>query len=84
MVEIQAGTDRQRVGGRQIWGRSTGKAETGLRHTVQRRVSVGEQCDWICAFKRPLHTEDAWSQRGPPCDTIMMGRRHYTLAYTLA
>lgn len=47
MVEIQAGTDRQRVGGRQIWGRSTGKAETGLRHTVQRRVSVGKQCDWI-------------------------------------
>lgn len=31
MVEIQAGADRQRVGGRQIWGRSTGKAETGLR-----------------------------------------------------
>lgn len=31
MVEIQAGADRQRVGGRQIWGRSTGKAETGFR-----------------------------------------------------
>lgn len=62
VVEIQAGADRQRVGGRQTWGRSTGKAETGLRNTVQQRVSVGEQCDWICAFKRLFHTEDAWSQ----------------------
>lgn len=45
VVEIQAGADRRRVGGRQIWGGSTGKAETGLRNTVQQRVSVGEQCD---------------------------------------
>lgn len=41
VVEIQAGEDWQRVGRQTDVKLISGKAEAGLRNTVQRRVSVG-------------------------------------------